>query len=498
MAFLILAFSVATTAAAKEPKFTEIVVDAGFFVEQPVLFANLGNDGRQHIVLAGHNDDHQQRLAVFPVDPDREARHEPILSVSPGANLIAYDVGQVGASEGLFFIEPGRIVRYDFGAGQLVEVSQVQTIYGQERANAIIPLDFVRDVNDDGLDDLVVPGVAGYRVRLQRADGSLGDEILLQESSRMTVSNGNARFDSRPLVTGEMTFDGLTDLAVWRGNLLHIYPQLPGDRFQSKPLVVPLGLGLFTEAQNQARQSEFLGSVDQSGLRETRIWSIEDLNNDGIPDILTEATLSQGVFDKQNDMRLHLGRRDGDELVYNDAEDALLASEGLQYDLITTDIDGDGKQDLLVRKVRLSFARVIKALLSGNVSLRMNFFRMTADDDYPKDPNYVTKTNVQFSMKSGHVDIPAIQIADFDADGLQDLTIQTDSDELSFYHGIPTRKLFDEDAIELDVRLPRNGDLVTSEDIDEDGRADLIIRYDAADGRKTAQTVRLLVTEHAQ
>jgi hypothetical protein len=486
----------AAMAGAAEPSFTEIVVDAGFQVEQPVLVASLTGNGDRHIVLAGRDDDHQQRMAVHRVQSPGDGTAGPLLSLAPGPNLIAYDVGRLGERDALFLVEPGRILRYDFAAGELVEVVRIQTIFGQQRAGEIVPIDFFRDINQDERDDLVVPDTAGYRVRLQHTDGSLGDEIVLQESSSMTVSGGIVSFESRPLFIGDMNFDGVPDLAVWRGDSLRVYPQLPGARFQSKPQIVPLDLDLPTEAETRALQTN-RGAVDQSGLIENRIWSIEDLNNDQLPDILTESVLSKGVFDKQNEFRLHLGRKDDERLVYRKTEDTLLASKGLQFGLITTDIDGDGKKDLLVRKVRLTFARVIKALLSGNVSLQLHFFRMTPDDNYAQKANYVTRTNVRFSVTSGQVDIPAIKVADFDADGLQDLMMQTKPGRLSFYQGVPTPRLFADDAVEMDVILPRNGDLLTTEDIDGNGHADLIIRYNAADGMGSAQIVRLLLATHS-
>ena len=477
------------TAAADPINFDELVVDAGFHVEQPVLTASLVGD-EQHIVLGGRDDDFEQRLAVFSL----QKTAEPLLSLRPGAHLIAYDTGRIAGLDSLFFIEPGRIMRFDVSSGEFVEFSKIRSIYGQQRTGQITPIDFIRDVSGDELDDLVVPDTAGYRVRLQREDGTLGEEVVLEESNAMTLSGGSVRFHSRPLVSGNMTDDDLPDLAVWHGNTLRVYEQQADHRFNGEPITITLDLGLQSEAEMRAIESG-RGAMDQSGLTETRIWSVEDLNGDDQPDILTESLLNKGVFDKQNDFRLHLGRLDGERISYHNAENALLASSGLQFGLITTDIDGDGRKDLLVRKVRLSFGRVIRALISGNVSLQLHFFRMTDEDTYAEKANYITKTNVRFSVSSGQVDIPAIQVADFDADGLQDLMMQTDTNQLSFQNGVRGDKLFSKQAVEMSVALPRNGDLATTDDINDDGRADLIIRYNAADGDGPSRTVRLLIAK---
>lgn len=473
------------------PEFDERVIDAGFSVEQPVLTGNLTNGDELQFVLAGRDQEYVQRLAIYSLG--QEASAAPLVSLTPGPNLIAFDVGRFGNRDALFFIGSGRVLRYDFDSEEITELVQARTIYGPNRTGDIVPIDFFRDLNLDERDDLIVPDTAGYRVRLQREDGSLGEEVLLEQSSSMTVLDSVVSFQSRPLFSGDMNFDGLIDLGVWRGDSLLVYPQLPGDRFQGKPEILELGLDLLPETELLAMQGG-PGSIDQSGLTARRIFSIEDRNGDQVPDILIESAQSSGVFDKRNDFRLHLGHRDGDKVKYRHQEDALLSSEGLQYGLVTTDIDGDGKKDLLVRQVRITFGRVIRALLSGNVPLRLHFFRMTGDDNYAEEADYIAKTNVRFSVRTGHMDIPAIKIADFDGDGLQDLMMQTRPTRLSFFAGRPRGELFAHDATNLEVELPRNGDLVDIKDVNGDGRSDLVIRYNATDGNDAANTVRLLIT----
>jgi hypothetical protein len=473
---------------ARELQFDDTVIDAGFLVSQPVQVASLTGSGRQ-VVLAGRTRDHAQRLAVYEVDqPD-----EPVLEIEAPPHLIAFDIGRFVDSDQLFFIEPGGITRFDFEQGEIVEFISIRSIYGQKRSGMLMPIDFIRDINGDELDDVVVPDTGGYRIRLQRDDGRLGDEIVLQGSSAMAVFDGRVTFRSLPLVSGDMTGDGLPDLAVWRGDELHVYQQRAEYSFNSEPQVIKLQLGLQTEAEQQSRSDGF-GSVNQEGLVETRIWSVEDLNGDNLPDILTESMLNEGVFDKENDFRMHLGRLVGDFIDYRESEDALLASSGLQYGLTTTDLNGDDRQDLLVRKVQMSFGRVMRALLSGNVPMELHVYRMSDDDTYDREANFTTKTNVQLSVRSGHVDVPAILVADLDNDGLKDLLVQTDSDELSVQFGIRKKGLFDEDPVTRKVRLPRNGELVAVENLNDDGKDDLIIRYDESDGESPAQTVRLLIS----
>lgn len=472
--------------------FDEHVIDAGFRVEQRVLLADLYENGQAQLLVGGRDESYQQHLAVYSLKSASDSNAAPLLTLNPSPNQIAYDVGRLGDRDALLFIEPGRVSRYDIESEEIVDVVKIRSIYGQQRSSDIVPIDFFRDLNDDGLDDLVVPDTAGYRVRLQKPDGTLGAETLLAETSRMTVSDGIVSFESRPLFSGDMNFDGLADLCVWRGNTLRVYEQLPDHHYEGDPDTIELGLDLLSEAELRVLEAGD-GSIDQRGLTEKRIVSIKDHDGDGLPDILIESTQSDGVFDKRNDLRLHLGRRANDSLAYRDTPDALIESEGLQYGMVATDINGDDLLDLVVRKVRLSFSRVIKALLSGNVSLRLNFYRMTPEGGYPEEPNFEARTNVHFSMSSGQIDVPAIEVADFDGDGLKDLMMQTRPDRLVLSQGVAGTDLFSDDSTRFDVDLPRNGELVDSEDVNDDGLADLVIRYTAADGEQAAHIVRVLI-----
>lgn len=479
--------------AAGSPLFRELVVDAGFKVDHAPVFASLEGDRNIHMIVAGQDLGFTQHILIFRIDTSGEPQAVQIASLFPQDALIAYDVARLGDSDSLVFIEPGRVLRYDPGDATLTEILGISSFYRQERHGPIAPLDFFRDLNQDGRDDLVVPDLQGYRIRLQQSDGSLGDETLLEDSVVMGLNGGNVRFDGRGLFSGDMNFDHLVDLGYWSGDDIGVYFQAPGLRYREVAETRPSGLGVLTE-EEQRMLDEGIGALDQEGFTERDIESIKELNGDGIPDIIAEATYADGVFDRRNEFSLHLGRRNGDSVEYLSEEDALIAFKGLQFDLIDTDIDGDGKQDLVVRKARLSFGRVIRALISGSVPVEIHFHRMADDDTYPDDANFVAKTKVRFSRSSGQVDIPAIAVDDFDGDGLQDLIIQTARDRLAYYGGRPTDRLFADEPVEVELDLPRNGELVYARDVDDDGRADLVLRYNEADAEGMMNTVRLMLS----
>jgi len=492
IAGLVLLFYCCFSFSASAREFTEVVINAGFQITHPIQTARLAGASQSHILLAGRNSDQDQLLAVYHIDSSNLAVPTLVARISPDSRKIAFDIARFADKDALVFIEPGRIVAYDIETGEYQQLAEISSLYGQERVGGIVPIDFFRDLNGDDLDDLIVTDVSGYRVRLQMPDGSLGPESTLEKSVTMSLSDNSVWFSNRSLVIGDMNFDGLSDLAVWSGANLQVYVQQADGKFAATAIERDTGLNVLTDQEIQALEDD-RGAVDQKGLEESRIYSIEDLNGDAIPDILTESTYSEGLFDKRNEFRLHLGHDGQDFVTYQPEPDALLASEGILFDPISTDIDGDGRMDLLTRKARLSFGRIIRALISGGMNLELQFYKMTQSATYPDEANYSTNTRVRFSRSSGQVDIPAFEVADFDGDGIQDMLLQSDVDELGFYRGLPGDEVFAKLTAVVRVKLPRNGELADAIDVNGDDRIDLVMRYSVADSDELAESVRMII-----
>lgn len=493
--FLLLTlFSVSAPALGSDvPRFAEVVVDAGYNVVRRPLVARLDDSDDIHLIVVGQDENFDRRVLVFAVSNGETSNTRLVADLHPDRSELAFDVGNINGKDMLLFLRPGEILRYDVGNRSLEKWRDGRSYFRQQRDGAISRLDFLTDLNDDGRDDLLLPDFDGYRVRLQQSDGSFGEESLLDKSVLMSLRGRDVQFSARSLFSGDMNFDGLPDLFYWSGDTIGFYAQQPDMQYLADPTERPSGLGVLSQEEIQRLENN-RGSIDQKGLTERDIESIIDLNGDDIPDIIAEAAYSEGVFDRSNEFSLHLGRAGADKVEFLLEEDALIASEGLQFDLIETDINGDGKQDLVVRKAKLSFGRVIRALIAGSVGVEIHFHKMTEDDRYEDDANFVAKTKVKFSRSSGQVDIPALEVADFDGDGLQDLVVQTDSSQLSYYRGEPTNTLFAKKPSAFEVVLPRNGELVDTEDINGDGRADMLLRYDESDADGLEKTVRLLLS----
>jgi hypothetical protein len=224
---------------------------------------------------------------------------------------------------------------------------------------------------------------------------------------------------------------------------------------------------------------------------------VQDFTDDGIPDLLTDKSISEGVLDRRSEYHLYIGRRENGALVYGETPDGSILSDGVQFDPLVVDVDGDGRMDLATPSTQLGLTRIVAALFSGKMGVDLDVYRMRPDGTYPEDSDYRTRFKVEFDLKTGLVRNPAVAIADFDGDGAAELMLQEEDDALSLFPGRPGDELFGDEARTVELPLPRNGVMVEARDLDGDERADLLVRYGPADGAERLGELRILLSEPA-
>ncbi|MGB5622193.1 MAG: VCBS repeat-containing protein [Gammaproteobacteria bacterium] len=376
--------------------------------------------------------------------------------------------------------------------GTLTRITDIASIYHGRPWLGPTHSDFVRDVDDDGADDVLVPQFEGWL--LARQDQDEFDRFLLEVRPRVAVNQTRISYEPRAPLLGDVDGDGLNDVVFLLDTELVTFIQSRQGSFTAAGRYDPIDAPLATETQ-RARWDREDGQVDQSDLEIEEVELVRDFDDDGILDLLTEKSISEGVFDRRSEYHLYLGRRDGATVKYAAAPDGSITSDGVQFDPLVVDVDGDGRMDIAAPSTKLGLARVVGALFSGRISVDLDVYRMRADGRYPDDSDYQTRFKVEFDLKTGLSRYPAVAIADFDGDGTAELMVQEEPDELTLYPGLTDQAMFGKNGQTLSLPLPRNGQMVEARDLDDDGRADLLVRYGPADGVERASELRVLLSE---
>jgi hypothetical protein len=403
-----------------------------------------------------------------------------------------YDAGdpQGHGVDQVCFLDERGVSALDPISGEVSRVIDVASVYHGRSWLGPIYSDFVRDVDDDGADDMLIPQFEGWLLARRQETGF--DRFLLQVRPRVTVNR--RRISYEPLVPhiGDVDGDGLNDLIFLVDTEFVTFAQEPQGSFPESGRHDRIDAPIATEAQ-RARWARGDGQVDQSELEIEEVEIVRDFNDDGILDLLTEKSISEGVFDRRSEYHLYLGSRDGASATYAAEPDGSIVSDGVQFDPLIVDIDGDGLLDIATPSTKLGLARVVAALFSGRMRVDLDVYRMRPGGRYADESDYRTRFKVEFDLKTGLMRYPAVVIADFDGDGFAELMVQEDPDELTLYPGVAEPSLFGKSRQVVSLPLPRNGQMVEARDLDDDGRSDLLVRYGPADGEeRTGELLMLL------
>ena len=104
------------------------------------------------------------------------------------------------------------------------------------------------------------------------------------------------------------------------------------------------------------------------------------------------------------------------------------------------------------------------------------------------------EVELAFDLDSESAEIPLFSIADFNGDGLKDLLTQTNETKASLFLG-DGKGPFNKRGKKYQMPFPRNGNLVSIEDINNDGKADILFRYDNTDGENKNKNMQLWLSK---
>lgn len=454
-------------------------------------------DDSLDIVLLGRNNQKQKQLQLFTLTEGKSSEQAPDV-VPLDSNVLFYDTGTLAGTDktSLMFLQPGKVVRYDMTTQKLHTLVETQSIYrpSRQKTTEISAMQFLYDLNKDGLSDIVIADFEYTNIFIQQADGSFSAPQKIKVQAEMEVfSRNRAVFSAAQMYVADNNFDGQQDLIYRIGSELHSYHQQDGQ-FTPTATITQLTPSLPLSDEDD----DF--SKDQSDLVTHSFYKLVDLNNDTILDLITKVTKSSGIFDKTSKYQFYFGQRgemaNKTAMVNYPAEpDSQISSEGMQFELTLVDFDGDKQLDLVSPSFELGLGSIIASLFSSSADLDVTFHPLKGTEGYHAKANLEKELSVDFDLSSGQQVYPLLKINDFDGDGLNDLLIGHGSKKAYLYTGVKSKKLFARKAKKFKMRLPRNGQLIAANDLNNDGHTDLIIRYDKLDGEALNSEMKILLAK---
>jgi hypothetical protein len=294
------------------------------------------------------------------------------------------------------------------------------------------------------------------------------------------------------LYVHDFTLDGEKDLAYVDGGMLRVHPRVEEELGSKKTIAATaLDIPLPVELTPRPGRGE-LSEVDQRDQSWRYLLEVDDFDADGLPDLLVQNVRSRGVFDKQHSLVLHPGRREGGGLAFAREPTSRIDSTVVVGEPVVADIDRDGELDLAIGSVDFGLGALLSALVTGTIDVEVAVHRM-GDGGFEAQPSASEEISIDVDLSSGRATIPVAELADVDGDGRKDLLIGEGSAAIRVHRGTEGARPFASEAARQATTLPGNGGLVTTEDLNGDGREDLVMRYGKLDAKGLDETLQLLI-----
>ena len=90
--------------------------------------------------------------------------------------------------------------------------------------------------------------------------------------------------------------------------------------------------------------------------------------------------------------------------------------------------------------------------------------------------------------------MPVTELADIDGDKVKDMILSKGTKMLRVYKATPNgKKMFARKSVDVKIDLPKNGELISSTDMNGDGKDDLLIHFDKLGADGASNTNRFMV-----
>lgn len=466
-------------------------MDVGFTVNQAPISLNVAPNEGNELLVFGRSSDGAHQVAVIALTANGLAM---IDRFAIGDHYFSFDVinHENGQSE-LYFLSQNQVVKYNYPVSEesarLTAYIDVESIFKVSQSNYMKQIDFAYDFNADNRTDVMLPYFDKMQVWLSQANATLS-KFALDISSPASFEGSDVRISQPLTFVVDANNDGKKDIA----------------SFAAGELVLNLhDESGFTEQRISTRDDIFaidwwdqIGEdgkpLDQSDLKYRKIERIEDINGDNVIDLVVRYTQSSGVLDRKNDYEIYYGKQQNSSVSFASSPSTAIAADGTLTDLKMIDINGDKRKEVLVSSFELGVSQIVSALLSSSIDQDVLFYRQDAQGSFSKSAYTDYETELGFSISSGRATEPFVALADVNGDGIKDLLLSdTDSKQLQVRYGDSEAEFGSRQR--QATELPMSGRYMSIDDINQDGRDDVILYYGKLDRAQWLSRIGVLISK---
>jgi len=407
----------------------------------------------------------------------------------------SFDIGQskqvlaTKALQKIYFFSSSGL--YEYQQGEFIQRAVIKSLYLEPEAAYLRRGDFVHDLNNDTFDDVIVNNFS-QTVLLIGGDDNQFFRQVLPVKPQMSFEQNTISFTPVTLFFADVNFDDRTDIARAGEGDIGVYLQLENGQFNETAETISIN-ALISSLEWWSKRDESGEQLDQTKLESRMLDALRDLNGDGIADMVVKYSKALGVLDRANDYEIYLGKKVLGKLVFGEQPSSVIRADGVLTGLEFSDIDNDDILEVLLVGFDIGLTQIIGALVSGSIDQDVYVFKMNGASSYGRKPIFRKKVDLNFSLSSGQTGTPVVKLGDVNGDGLKDLILSVSDNRLRIYYGKSDSKIFTKRSVSYKTHLPSDGDLVSVNDLNYDGKDDLLMSFSAADEQGRIKTFKVLL-----
>lgn len=479
--------------AADDKLFNSLSVQTPFDITHSILAVDVLPDAGKELLVFGVDGDNKRWMSIYKKDQQSYKINDKIALPD---DAYAFDIGEYvdGQLQQIYVLTQGQLNRFEpsqseqFGA--FIAVSPVNAIAIKSSVDFISKSEFVQDVNGDGRVDIFITDFAKTNLLLGQQDGSfLRQELPIKPN--VLLFEGGATYSKPTIYVADMNLDGATDLVTIGEGELQFFAQAEQGLFTENPSTIAVepsisGLNWWD------KRDAFGENLDQSQLVFRSVETLEDINNDQLPDLIVRYTQSSGVLDRVNDYEIYLGQKTVDGLSFSNTPHTVIQSEGTLAGFKVLDLNDDGRSEVMVSGFDIGVSQIVGALLSGSIDQDIHLFQLDANNKFAEKPNFSEQVELSFSLTSGQSGAPVVEAADINGDGIKDLVL-SDDESLKVFNGMTGTRMFNSRGVSQELQLPNSGNMLTIDDLNGDNKDDIMMKFGRQDNAELRSTFTILI-----
>ncbi len=454
------------------------------------LVEDLNNDRKPDVIIVHETEEKKRMMSIF-LQHDDGFSQKADQTWEFDNRVILFDIGDVSkdSNKEIVCILKDGIYYYQLENGEfnlsIHKLLDADSIFVVPNKDSISAWNFVRDLNDDKIDDLFIPLFDGYGIFYKNETGNYqyNSKIIAPVTGEISGSrreNGignsvSARYTTATFLFKDYNQDNRSDIIALDEDNLYVFFQGVNGGFSNDP-----GQYKIVNIIENKRGLLQISVGGKNKKEQVTINKIADINNDGLIDIIAHKMDTQaGMLNPTSQLQIYLGKKSGSDTgaIFDKTPDQIIVCEGLQLGSELRDLNNDNNMDMIVPSIKLGVLKIVKMLLMQRATFEVLIYNSDSSGKYSSTPDFKTDLSIEFSY-SGGATVPVNDFNDYNGDGKIDILTCRSNKELNIYFG-SSESLFSRQKpdVEFEISLPQDGSAVSPVSLNGDDKMDLIIDY---------------------